>query len=184
MNPLNPQTTSDDPGKSQVYDGASHIHPRKALVGAFGFLLMAATLAPVAQNWLPNPQDSFPFSYYPMFNRKRRSTYTGSYIVGLDAQGKRYTIPYTLIGTGGHNQTRRQIDALVREKRADLLCRITAGNVASDAEKPYSQIITLRVLRGEFRIADYFNGNKAPFRERVRASCQVPRSGPTRMGEL
>src|SRR5688500_190743 len=82
----------------------------KGSAGLLGVLLIGATLAPIAQNWRPEPKDSFPFSYYPMFSQKRGDIYRVHYMVGLDGQGKRHTIPHLFAGEGGFNQTRRQIN--------------------------------------------------------------------------
>src|SRR5213080_1334672 len=82
----------------QMSERASHGSRRnplqKGLAGLFGFLLMGATVAPVAQNWRPHPKDDFPFSYYPMFSEKRGEIYAVSYMVGLDGQGSRTLISY------------------------------------------------------------------------------------------
>ena len=153
-----------------------HIPVRKALAGLVGFLLLGATLAPIVQNWRPNPRDSFPFSYYPMFSVKRGDTYVVNYLVGLDGQGNRHTIPFWFAGRGGHNQTRRQIDRLVREGKAVMLCESVADKVGSDADPVYSHLVTVRVVTGEFRFDDYFNGNKTPVKETIRATCQVART--------
>lgn len=159
---------------------SSPVPPRKALASIFGFLLLGATLAPITQNWRPQPRDSFPFSYYPMFSAKRGDTYVVSYMVGLDGQGVRHTIPFWFAGSGGQNETRRQIDRLVREGKAALLCQDVAHQVKWDAGPLYSRMVTVQILTGEFRFDDYFNGNKTPVKKQIRASCQVARTEQTR----
>ena len=161
---------------SGTSDPSRHFLSRKVFAGVLGFLLMGAILAPIAQNWRPTPRDSFPFSYYPMFSAKRGDSYVVNYMVGLDGQGNRHTIPFRFAGSGGHNQTRRQIYRLVREGKAAMLCEEVADKVRSDAEPVYSHLVTVQVVTGEFRFDDYFNGNKTPVKERKRAACQVTRS--------
>ncbi|HEX2710637.1 MAG TPA: hypothetical protein VHM88_00210, partial [Candidatus Acidoferrales bacterium] len=98
------------------------------------------------------------------------------HIVGLDGQGNRHPISFQLAGSGGFNQTRRQINKLIRKKKADTLCQAVAVKVAQKAALPYSGIVTVRIVTGEFRFADYFAGNKVPMSERLWASCPVARS--------
>src|SRR5690348_14225255 len=172
------------PTSERASDCSRRVLLRKGVAGLFGFLLMSATVAPVARDWRPHPKDNFPFSYYPMFSAKRGETYVVSYMVGLDGQGNRHLISHRLAGGGGLNQTRRQINKLIREDRADMLCQAVAGQVARQDPLPYSGIVTVRIVTGQFRFADYFGGNKAPLRERVHASCQVVRGEPTKEGEL
>ncbi len=155
---------------------------QKGLACLFGLLLMGATVAPVEQNWQPHPRDNFPFSYYPMFSEKRGEIYAVSYMVGLDGQGSRTLISYRFAGSGGFNQTRRQINKLIREGKADMLCQTVAGNVAREATLPYSGTVTVRIVTGRFRFADYFGGNKAPLKERAHASCQVERNEAAKDG--
>jgi predicted DCC family thiol-disulfide oxidoreductase YuxK len=147
----------------------------KAMAGALGALLLAATLAPVAQNWRPTPKDNFPFSYYPMFAAKRSETYSVNYIVGLDAQGQRHQIPHDFAGDGGFNQTRRQLGKLIRTDQATTLCQTIAAAIAQQPGPPFSDIATVRLVTGTFRFADYFGANKTPLEERAHASCVVAR---------
>ena len=155
----------------------------KGLAGLLGLLLLGATLTPVAQNWQAEPKDSFPFSYYPMFSQKRGEVYKVDYIVGLDAQGGRHMIPYTFAGRGGFNQTRRQIHKLIQGQMADTLCRAVATHVLDDddeddteeEEPSYSNVVTVQIVTGAFRFADYFGGNKTPVAEKVHASCPIVR---------
>jgi len=162
-----------------AFHGSRHALLRKGLTGLPGFLLMGATLAPVAQYWNPTPKDNFPFSYYTMFSEKRSDTYVVSYLVGLDGRGNRHTISYSFAGSGGLNQTRRQINRLIREGKADTLCRSVASAVAKEVATPYSDIVTVQIVTARFRFADYFAGNKTPMTEQVHASCRIARGERT-----
>ena len=120
---------------------------------------------------------------------KRGEIYAVSYIVGLDVQGNRHLISHRLAGSGGLNQTRRQINKLIREDKADVLCQAVAEQVAQQAALPYHRIVAVRIVTGRFRFADYFGGNKAPLTERVHATCRVVRDeaskdGPAKEGKL
>lgn len=161
---------------SEVSGELSQVQWRKALAGLVGFLLLGATLGPIAQNWRPKPQDSFPFSYYPMFSAKRGDTYVVNHMVGLDERGNRHTIPFWFAGSGGENQARRQIDRFVREGKAEKLCQSVADKLRLDSKPLYSHMVAVHILTGDFRFDDYFNGNKEPLEEKVRAACQVERT--------
>lgn len=150
----------------------------KALAGVFGVAMLAATLSPIVQNWRAEPKDSFPLSYYPMFSQKRSETYQVNYLVGLDAAGNRHVVPHKFAGSGGFNQTRRQINKVVREKRAGDLCRAVAERLGKEKRPPFSEIVTVRIVSGTFGVDDYFAGNKTPLKESVRATAKVPRGAP------
>jgi len=172
---LQPRADRDSRTNEQTLDRSKHVHLQKAFAALLGCLLMGAVLSPIVQNWRAIPKDNFPLSYYPMFSEKRGAIYIVSYLVGLDGEGNRQLIPHQFAGTGGFNQTRRQINKLEREGKSDVLCRAVAGKLARKAVSPYNGIVTIRVVTGRFRFADYFAGKKAPLNERVRASCQVVR---------
>jgi len=173
-------------GRNGQTGGRTADLPRgKAFAGLLSLLLLGATLGPIVQNWRAEPKDSFPFSYYPMFSQKRGDVYKVDYIVGRDAQGGRHMIPYTFAGGGGFNQTRRQIHKLIEGHMADTLCRAVAthvlegddgdGDDKEESEPSYSSVVTVQIVTGAFRFADYFGGNKTPVEEKVHASCSIVR---------
>lgn len=133
-------------------------------------LTVAALLRPLAEHWAASPRDSFPLSNYPMFSAKRRDRARVSYLVGLDAAGERRLLPYRCAGSGGLNQVRRQINRAVREGWAENLCEIVAASPRLRADGPLADIVEVRVVTGEYRIAEYFAGDKAPLRETVLAA--------------
>ena len=69
-----------------------------------------------------------------------------NYLVGLDARGGRRLLPYTLAGTGGLNQVRRQINRAVREGRAEALCRSVASAVAERNDE-FGEVAIVQGLR-------------------------------------
>jgi hypothetical protein len=150
----------------------------KLLASLFSIALVCAVLWPIHQNWKSKPHDSFPLSYFPMFSAKRKAVESFCYVVGRDENGARYLIPYLFIGLAGENQTRRQIDRIVREHRATELAGSVARNLAGESEAPWSRIATVAVVRGSYVVDDYFHGRKAPASEKVLASCAVERNVP------
>lgn len=147
----------------------------KGFAGGLSVLTIGAVLWPIVQNWREKPRDGFPLSYYPMFSAKRARTASVTYLVGLDARGGRRLLPYDYAGTGDLNQVRRQINRIVREGRADKLCQIVAGKVALEGEGEFADVVTVQVVTGKYRLADYFAGKRDPVSERVHASWPVER---------
>jgi hypothetical protein len=92
----------------------------------FIFVLVALIMYPVKENWSAKPVDDFPFSYYPMFAKKRGKTYKIYHAVGYNAKGERHFIPYKMLGTGGFNQVRRQVSKRCKSKSgsAKLVARV------------------------------------------------------------
>jgi hypothetical protein len=91
----------------------------KCLVLGFSLVTVLVILAPIVQNRQPEPMDNFPLSYYPMFSAERSGPEQLTYLVGIDDRGNRLPIPYTLAGTGGMNQVRRQINKYVSRNQSD-----------------------------------------------------------------
>jgi hypothetical protein len=158
-------------------------HARTGGPSLFTVLLLGAILAPIAQDVRPEAErkDSFPFSYYPMFSQDRHGEYVVTYLLGLDQRGDRYMLPHVLAGNAGFNQTRRQINRFLRDGKADVLCGSVARALAEDTDgdeppRRNEKIVTVQVVTGTFRLAEYFGGHKAPAAELVRASCPVGES--------
>jgi hypothetical protein len=137
--------------------------------------MIGAVLWPVHQNWRTKPKDSFPLSYYPMFSAKRDAVETFNYLVGLDAEGKRYLIPHTFAGAGGLNAVRRQVNRLVREGKSQGLAYKLARKVATREKEPWSKIVSVSVVTGKYAVDDWFHGKKDPVSERIRATAPVER---------
>lgn len=142
----------------------------KGFAGLFGAFLVGAVLWPVVENWRERPRDGFPLSYYPMFSLKRADATTVRYLVGLDATGERRLLPHTCAGTGGLNQVRRQINKLVRGGEADALCKLVAADVATRDEERFAGVVTVQVVVGRYRLADFFADRRGSVWERMKAS--------------
>jgi hypothetical protein len=161
-----------DPGQS----ASSECYSRaKVLALCFSLITVLVVLSPIVQNWQPAPMDDFPLSYYPMFSYERSGIQRLSYLVGIDGLGNRVPIPYTLAGTGGMNQVRRQIDKYVSRNEADQLCRLVSAGVGRRSTGPLTQVVSVQVVTGSFDLDRYYAGDKDPLSERVRATCPVAR---------
>jgi hypothetical protein len=147
----------------------------KGFAGALSLAMVGAVLWPVLENWKEEPKDGFPLSYYPMFSLKRPKKADFTYLVGLDADGGRHLLPHRYAGTGGLNQVRRQINRLAREGKAEGLCQRVAERLAGEKDGPFASMVTVQVVTGRYRLAQYFDGKKEPTRERVHASRPVER---------
>src|SRR5262245_49850109 len=87
----------------------------KRRAALLSLLMIGAVLWPIQENLRAKPRDNFPLSYYPMFSNKREAVETFYYMVGRDAKGTRYQIPYRSIGDGGGNQIRRQLRIIMND---------------------------------------------------------------------
>ncbi|MCG8448379.1 MAG: hypothetical protein MI725_02210, partial [Pirellulales bacterium] len=145
----------------------------------FSVFLIAAALWPIQENWSDSPRDDFPLSYYPMFSKRRPEIYKQSYFVGLDSDENQVHIPYKFAGSGGLNQVRRQLKKVLRDgtdEEIATLCQSTADRVAESDKAQYSQVVTVQIVVGHFRLDDYFSSNiKDPLKVEVRAECAVQR---------
>jgi len=164
-----------DTGSKIRHDDSPGMDHGKRWAAVFSLAMIGAVLWPIHQNWRKQPHDSFPLSYYPMFSAKREPVEYFYYLVARDEQGARYYVPYQLIGPGGHNSNRRQIRRIVNEGRADYLSRSVAQRLSRQDELPWSKMVTVSVVRGQFAVDDYFHGKQEPVSEQITASCPVER---------
>ncbi|MCG8321596.1 MAG: hypothetical protein MI921_18985 [Cytophagales bacterium] len=140
----------------------------KAAASIFSVIMIMAILWPVRQNWVENPQDEFPFSYYPMFSHKRKATHSLPYFVGYDISGKRHYIPYKYAGPGGFNQVRRQINKRARQGDVEELTKKVATRLARTNKAPYNELVRVEMVRGRYNLDDFFmSENKLPIKETV-----------------
>src|SRR5262245_2700012 len=141
-------------------------------------VIVGVVLSPIVENWQKRPKDNFPLSYYPMFTENRPEIQSCTYLVGFDAAGNRHLLPYKLARQGGGlNQVRRQLARLVKDGRADEVCRAVAGRVAKSKREP--QIVAVQVVTGSYALNDYFTGKStAPLREVVHAKCDLKEVRP------
>jgi hypothetical protein len=130
---------------------------------------LLAVASPVWQNWRDVPRDSFPLSYYPMFSQDRGQTVDVIHIVGFDSERTRHVIPITFAGDGGFNQVRKQINRTYAQGRLQSMCEQVGRRLTASEADPYADIVEVLIVRGTFKISDYFAGKKHAVREEVLA---------------
>ncbi|GAA4271571.1 hypothetical protein U6A24_13375 [Aquimarina gracilis] len=140
------------------------------------FTILALVLSPIVENWASKPKDNFPFSYYPMFSKKRKATYGVYYFVGYDTNQNRHIIPYKFAGTGGFNQVRRQIKKAARSNKASEYTQKVAERIALKNNYPYSQLERIELVKGYYHLEKYFSKKDTlPVHERKIAFYKIER---------
>lgn len=91
------------------------------------------------------------------------------HVVGLDAQGRRHSIPYRYYGSGGLNQVRRQLRYILLAGRGEALCREVATRLARDPAVPLGRVVTVQIVAGRCSLDGFYRGDLTVHRERVRA---------------
>lgn len=173
--PLPADLDRDPGGGDRKPARATRTASSKWAAALLSVVLMTAVLFPVTQNWVDDPRDDFPLSYYPMFSFEKGDRQRVTYLVGFGADGNRVLLPYQYAGTGGMNQVRRQMNKLLERGQALRLCRSVASRVARSGDLPVG-IHTVEIVTGTFFMTQFFGGNKVPVSENVRAQCPVQRA--------
>ncbi len=146
---------------------------------AVSILLCGAVLAPIRQGFLPEPQDDFPLSWYPMFARPRPAQERPIYVVAADADGARHKVPQTFWTSGGFNQGATQLirSAAAGDSLLAPLCGRIAARIAQRAgrDPELAAAVEVRVLKGRYDRARWFrDGDHAPIQEVTLTRCRVP----------
>lgn len=150
------------------------IKNQKTVAVIFSIVLLGLMLSPVVENWRNLPKDNFPLSYYPMFSKKRESTYTLRYLVGYDSAQQRYHIPYHYIGNGGFNQVRRQINKQCKNGKSKKLAKKVARRLAKTKDVPFANLERVEVVKGTYDFETYFSkGDKTPLSEKVLSTQNI-----------
>lgn len=146
----------------------------------FAVALLGAVLMPVRQNWRPAEQrvDGFPFSYYPMFTKRRAQYATVVYAVGVLADGSRRRLRHKVLGSGGLNQIRHQLYRVaLTEDRADEYVEALVPRLA---EKPScADLVRVEIVRGEFDLDECLLAREVQGTETVLASADLVRAPAT-----
>jgi len=129
----------------------------------------------VVENWRATPRDGFPLSYYPMFTARRRGRVRVTHLVGYDGEGQRYHLSHRLVGEGGLNQVRRQLRRRALAGEGDDVCRAVAARCGRFRSGRYADLVTVQLVTGEYRLDDYFAGDRAPRQETVHAAVEIAR---------
>lgn len=150
---------------------------QKAAAIVISAIVIAALLFPVRQNWVEDPEDGFPLSYYPMFTNLRGETTVVHHAMGVTTEGQHIYIPAGYAGAGGMNTNRRQIRKMVREGRADELAEIVAQRLASSRRERDANVTRVDIVESIFNIDAFFRGQTAPVSRVVHASLDFGLGG-------
>lgn len=176
MNTITFQAETTSERAAVVTVETEHAGAGKWFAAGLSVVLLVAVLLPIRENLKADPKDNFPLSYFPMFSEVRGETYKVTHLVGLDAESNRHTVRYTFAGTGGLNQVRRQIRKTVREGGAAGLCESVAARLAKSKQKSLASVSRIQVVTGEYRLNEFFAGDRTPVKEVTHATCNVERS--------
>lgn len=130
----------------------------------------------------PKGKDSFPLSWYPMFSREVKETVRLNHIIGFDAEGNEYRIPYTFFTRGGMNEGRARLNRMAKAKDGSLkrTCKKVAARLAKKRkrDKRFHGVVRVEVVRSLYDPRKYFTGERPdPVKRRVRTRCRV-KPGP------
>ena len=137
--------------------------------GILSLALIGLSLWPLFRS---PPQDSYPFSNYPMFARKKGHPLVHR-VVGITASGERVRIPPEMIANDEVMQAYRTIRLAVIKgrKRTAQLCRVTADTIRRTKAMP--EVRRLEVLTDRYDSIRYFSGDTKPMKTRTHSRCRV-----------
>jgi len=159
--------------------GQAWARGERTRVAALGIVVLGAMLYPLRQHLRPPGErvDGFPLSYYPMFSKARTRTAGIVYVAAIDADGNRHYLPHEVLGSGGFNQVRHQLNRLVRQDRA----RDHAADLADRlAGWPGPELVRVDVVLGRFDTDAGLLARRAERRRTLLASADIPRRRATR----
>lgn len=135
---------------------------KRIVPACFSLIVLVFVLSPILQNFRSSKlaQDSFPLSYYPMFSKKRDNAHQQVFVAALRPDGSFVPIHYRLLGSGGLNQTRRQLGKLVRQGGAPELesfLQDAAERVLRSTNRNYADCVSIAVIKGTYELDAYFS---------------------------
>lgn len=146
----------------------------RSRIAVLGTLVIGALLYPLRQHLRPagTPKvDGFPLSYYPMFSKRRRQTAKVVYAVGVAADGTRHRLPYQLLGSGGFNQVRHQLNRTVRQDRVDEYAARVAARLAGQPGN--AELVAVEIRRGQFDLDSCLLNRRVEGKETVLAHAPL-----------
>jgi len=143
----------------------------KCVAAIISVAVVTLMLLPLLQNAREKGRDAFPFSFYPMFTKKRGETVKIRHVVAFLNDGSRIAVPYRLLGRGGMNQVRKQISRDVKRGNAGELCKRAVKKVVR--RKSFQGVYRVEVVTASYRLADYTAGKLHPVEWRVEAKRTV-----------
>ncbi len=148
---------------------------RQRTAALTGLATVLAVSLPVVQNFRSTrSRDSFPLSHYPMFAVARPETMTVAHLVGRTSSGDCIDLSCRLLGPGGMNQHRKQIQrAARRQDRSVKLTNRLAKRVAR--RSALGDVIEVQLVTRGYRLDDWYEGIWSPVSDVVHATSPVPR---------
>lgn len=150
--------------------------PRRAIrsavrlaVYAFSAFMVAAVAAPGV---IPGMQDSFPFSTYPMFSRRRPDVAWMATAKAVRADGSRAPIAARDIASSEPMQTLSTLKRALNggPEAARALCEAIAGRLDPEG------VVGVELRWERHRVIGYFKGQTEPEATRRVFQCSVSRS--------
>jgi len=173
---LVPERRSGAPG---VGSSSGVAYAPAAMERVYAYVLSVAVLVAVASPAFRDPpEDSFPFSDYPMFAKARpnpRITLTNA--SGVREDGSRVVLaPEVSSGNAEVLQSMMTIVNAVRggPARLDAFCDEVAARVAA-AGRRYEDVDQVEIATAQWDSVAYFERGPEPERRRVHGRCEVPR---------
>ena len=158
----------------RVREGARGAVSAKLAIVCFCTGLVAATLAPVTQNWARDARDGFPFSYYPMFSRRLGETYRVTHVVGVDRDGREHVVPYRYLGLGGLNQVRVTVQRAAR-REPRRFCEQVAANLRAQPTDELRGVREIVLRTAAYVMSSFYAGRIEARSTREHARCRVAR---------
>lgn len=126
---------------------------------------MAIVLSPLLRS---ESSDSYPISSYPMFARDKGDVVAFTTAVGIDGDGAAHHLSAEILAaTSQPVQAAVSVERAVAAGEADRLCDTIASRITE------SDIVSVKVYRGDYDVIAYFDGETSPLDETVYATCEV-----------
>jgi len=119
--------------------------------------LLAATLAPIVQNWRAVPSDDLPWSYYPMFSQPVGDSYEVTHVVGIDRGRREHVVPYRYVSTGGLNEVRGYTRRAVHDD-AQRFCAAVAQRLRAHPQAAPAELREVVVRTGDYVLTAFYAG--------------------------
>lgn len=146
---------------------------RQRTAALTGLATVAAVALPIVQNFRSAPRDSFPISHYPMFSAARPEVMTLTHLVGRTGSGGCIDLPCRLLGPGGMNQHRKQVQRAAR--RHDRSVRLTDRVAKHLARRgALTEVTAVQLVTRGYRLDDWFEGIWCPVTDIIHATSVVP----------
>ena len=117
--------------------------------------------------------DGFPLSYYPMFSKRRRQMAKVIYAVAVHRDGSQNYLPQEVLGSGGFNQVRHQLNRIVKWEHTEEYATTLAHRLAADPR--WNQFLHVEVVRGRFNLDECLLNRKVQGTTTVLAVADIPK---------